>query len=167
MRKKVCFLFIIIFTFILIPTTVLGDTNSYEVALFENATHKLEPAQSSSSQGLDEIYKYEGGDTGKVTYPTIFGGGCPSDVGVFKLFGVAYNALKIIAPVILVVFATIDLAKAVASSDEGMIKKAQKHCLKRIAAAVIVLLSFVVIQMFVQMVSNGSDVMGCVNSMLN
>lgn len=118
---------------------------------------------------LDEAlaYKYNGSDSGKVSYSTILDGGCPSDVAIFKLAKSAYGILRIAAPVVLVLFASLDLGKAVIASDEGQIKKAQSHLLKRIAAGVIVFLVFVIIEMFVSMISGSSDVISCVNQFLN
>lgn len=117
---------------------------------------------------LNEALKFQYGaaDPSKVNYTSILSGSCPSDVAAFKLFGSAYSLLKIIAPLALVVFASIDLARAVIAADESGIKKAQKHCLKRFAAAVIVLLSFVIVEMIINMASSGSEIMSCVNELL-
>ena len=119
--------------------------------------------------GLDMIlaYKYNGSDAGKVSYSTIMDGGCPSGEPIFKLAKSAYGVLRIAAPIVLVLFASLDLGKAVIASDEGQIKKAQSHLIKRIAAAVVVFLVFVIIELFVGMVSGGSDAMSCVNQFLN
>lgn len=119
--------------------------------------------------GLDELlaYKFGNANPSKLTYTTALNGGCPSDVPAFKLLKYAYEILKIGAPLALVVFATIDMAKAAATSDESTIKKTQKHCLKRFAAAVIVLLSFVIVEMIINIVSGGSEVMSCINQLLN
>lgn len=123
----------------------------------------------SSLTRLDEAlaYKYNGSNSGLVTYSTVLDGGCPSNVAAFKLAKSAYGILRIAAPVVLVLFASLDLGKAVIASDEGQIKKAQSHLMKRVAAGVIVFLVFVIIEMFVGMVSGSSDAMSCVNQFLN
>lgn len=119
------------------------------------------------SNSFDEILAYKYGNANpSLTYNTVLNGGCPSSVAAFKLLKSAYSLIKIGAPLTLVVFATIDMAKAAATSDESTIKKTQKHCLKRFAAAVIVLLSFVIIEMIVNLVSGGSEVMSCLNEFL-
>ena len=119
--------------------------------------------------GLDMVlaYKYNGSDAGKVSYSTILDGGCPSNEGIFVLLKSGYGILRIAAPVILVLFASIDLGKAVVASDEGQIKKAQSHLMKRVAAAVVVFLVFVIIELFVSMISSSSDVISCINQFLN
>lgn len=119
--------------------------------------------------GLDTVlaYKYNGSDSGKVSYSTILDGGCPSNEGIFVLLKSGYGILRIAAPVILVLFASIDLGKAVVASDEGQIKKAQSHLMKRVAAAVVVFLVFVIIELFVSMISSSSDVISCINQFLN
>lgn len=144
----------------------VGLTNN--LSCFGNWTYTLtsEKKVTDVLNGLDELlaYKYNGSIKEGFERPkSILESNCPSDVAVFKLLKTAYSLLKIIAPIALVLFATIDLAKAVVAADESAIKKAQKHCLKRIAAAVIVLLSFVIVEMIISMASGGSDVMGCVN----
>lgn len=122
----------------------------------------------NQASNLNEALKFQYGaaDPSKVNYTSILSGSCPSDVAAFKLLGSAYSLLKIIAPLALVVFASIDLAKAVIAADESGIKKAQKHCLKRFAAAIIVLLSFVIVEMIINMASSGSEIMSCVNELL-
>ena len=130
---------------------------------------KKETTESVIS-GLNEALSYQYGDAdpSKVSgMNTILNGGCPTDEGIFKLLKVAYDLIKIAAPIMVALFATIDLAKAAAASDDSAIKKAQKHCMKRIAAAVVLFLSFAVVEMFVKMVSGGSEIMSCISSFLN
>lgn len=123
-----------------------------------------EAAVSGISNQLAFIYNMNKKEN--IEYSTILSGECPSNVGVFKLLGIGYTYLKIAAPIALLLFASIDMAKAVASSDEGKIKKAQATCLKRFGAAAIVFLSFVVIQMFVEILSGGSELMNCISEIL-
>lgn len=145
---------------------VVPDT----AAEFLGSNYKLVSETTDDEvMGLDELLQYEWGaaNSAIVNYTTILNGGCPSDVAVFKLFANAYDLLKIAAPIILVIFGTIDIAKAVIASDDGMIKKAQSHFVKRVAGAVIVLLSMVVVELFVGVIAGSSDVMSCVNEFFN
>lgn len=121
---------------------------------------------SSMSEAM--LYQWGTANGSIVKYDSLLDGdgGCPTNVPVFKLFKPVYQLIKIATPVMLVLFATIDLAKAAAASDESMIKKAQKHCFKRVAAAVIVFLSFASVEMIIKLVSGGSDVMACVSEFL-
>lgn len=134
-------------------------------------TYTLEEETTESVvSGLNEALSYQYGDAdpSKVSgMNTILNGGCPTDEGIFKLLKVAYDLIKIAAPVMVALFATIDLAKAAAASDDSAIKKAQKHCMKRIAAAVVLFLSFSIVEMFVKMVSGGSEIISCISGFLN
>lgn len=105
------------------------------------------------------------GSKANVQFSSVLGT-CPSEVGPFKLLGGAYSLIKIIAPVALLLFASLDIAKAVAAGDDGKIKKAQQAAGKRLAAAMIVFLSLVIVQYIVELTSNGSDIMSCVNKII-
>lgn len=148
-----------------ITNTVIISSN----CIIGNWTFNLVSEQKLTdlSDSFDEILAYKYGNANpSLTYNTVLNGGCPSGVAAFKLLKSAYSLIKIGAPLVLVIFATIDMAKAAATSDESTIKKTQKHCFKRFAAAVIVLLSFVIIEMIVNLVSGGSEVMSCLNEFL-
>lgn len=119
---------------------------------------------SVSDLNVELAFSFKGGK-GKINYTSILGS-CPSNVGAFKLLGIGYGLLKIAAPIMLVLFASIDVAKAVTSADEGKMKKAQSVALKRIAAAVIVFLSFVIVEFIIGLASNGSETMQCVKQIL-
>ena len=77
--------------------------------------------------------------------------------------------IKIIVPILLIIFGMLDLAKAVIASKEDEIKKAQTTFVKRLIAAVIVFFVVMLVQMVVRFVA-GSDedsVMGCFNCFVN
>lgn len=118
-----------------------------------------------SNLDVELAFSFKGGK-GAINYKSIILGSCPSDVDAFKLLGIGYGLLKIIAPILLVVFATIDIAKAVASSDESKMRKAQQIAMKRVVAAVIVFLSFVVIDLIIGLVSNSSATMECIEQII-
>lgn len=106
------------------------------------------------------------GQTGKqnITYESWLTG-CFEKVGVVKLVSIAYDLTKVIAPIIMVLFATIDLAKAAAASDESQIKKAQKHCIKRIAAGIMVFLVLVCVELVVNLIPTSNDAIQCVKNL--
>ena len=56
-----------------------------------------------------------------------------------------YNAIKIIAPVGLIIFGMIDLGKAVISKDESEVKKSQGSLIKKVFAAVMIFLVFIIV----------------------
>ena len=77
--------------------------------------------------------------------------------------------IKIIVPILLIIFGMLDLAKAVIASKEDEIKKAQMTFVKRLIAAVIVFFVVSLVQLVVRFVA-GSDensIMGCFNCFVN
>lgn len=56
-----------------------------------------------------------------------------------------YNAIKIVAPVGLIIFGMIDLGKAVISKDESDVKKAQGSLIKKVFAGVMIFLVFIIV----------------------
>lgn len=77
--------------------------------------------------------------------------------------------IKIIVPILLIIFGMLDLAKAVIASKEDEIKKAQMTFVKRLIAAVIVFFVVSLVQMVVRFVAGNdeSSVMGCFNCFVN
>lgn len=71
-------------------------------------------------------------------------GGLLQIVGIVKIL---LKVLQIGIPIVLLVFGTIDLGKAVMAGDEKEIKSATSLLLKRAVAAVAVYLLFIVISM--------------------
>lgn len=71
-------------------------------------------------------------------------GGLRDIVGIVKIL---LKVLQIGIPIVLLVFGTIDLGKAVMAGDEKEIKAATSLLLKRAVAAVAVYLLFIVISM--------------------
>lgn len=106
------------------------------------------------------------GETGQVDFKySSWLTGCFEKIGIIKLFSIAYDLTKIATPIIMVLFATIDLAKAAASSDDSQIKKAQKHCFKRIIAGVLVFLVLVCVEFFVKLVPDSDGAMQCIKNL--
>lgn len=77
--------------------------------------------------------------------------------------------IKIIVPILLIVFGMLDLAKAVIASKEDEIKKAQMTFVKRLIAAVIVFFVVSLVQIVVRFVSGNDEnsIMGCFNCFVN
>lgn len=83
--------------------------------------------------------------------------------GILKIVSLAKNALmliQIIIPILLIIWGTIDLGKAVVASKEDDIKKAQGMLIKRIIAAVIVFL-LVLLTMFITGLVGGTEWKSC------
>lgn len=69
--------------------------------------------------------------------------------------------LQIAVPIGLILFGTIDMAKAVISGDEKKMKEAQKPFIKRIVSAVIVFLIPYIVSVVVGLVTSNGDYKGC------
>ena len=71
----------------------------------------------------------------------VFFAACDKDlVIIFRLLYGVINLIKIFVPVLLILFGTIDLAKAVIAGKEDEMKKAQSTLIKRVIYAVAVFL---------------------------
>ena len=69
--------------------------------------------------------------------------------------------LQIAVPIGLILFGTIDMAKAVIAGDEKKMKEAQKPFIKRIVSAVIVFLIPYIVSVVVGLVTSNGDYKGC------
>ena len=76
--------------------------------------------------------------------------------------------IKIVVPVLLIIFGLLDLGKAVVASKEDEIKKGQQTFIKRAVAALIVFFVIQVVQIVVRFVSgNDASIMNCFNCFVN
>lgn len=118
--------------------------------------------------GLNDILDFPG-ENGKIEFTKSFiMNPCDESDEFFKVFNLlttSYQFLKVAAPIILVVFGSIDMAKAVTSSDEGKMKKAQSAFVRRIIAALIVFLSFVIVEFIIKLSGDtlNSDILKCID----
>lgn len=69
--------------------------------------------------------------------------------------------LQIAVPIGLILFGTIDMAKAVIAGEEKKMKEAQKPFIKRIVSAVIVFLIPYIVSVVVGLVTSNGDYKGC------
>lgn len=72
------------------------------------------------------------------------GNGIPQVVG--DLVHYVYLGIKIVVPVLLVIFAMLDLGKAIVAKKEEDIKKYQGSCIKRIITGLLVFLVVVIVE---------------------
>lgn len=76
--------------------------------------------------------------------------------------------IQIVVPVILVVLGMIDIVKAVISSKEDEMKKAQNLFIKRLIAGALVFFVFVIVKMLISFVADDSKgIMNCANCFIN
>ncbi len=77
--------------------------------------------------------------------------------------------IKIIVPILLIIFGMLDLAKAVIAGKEDEIKKNQTTFIKRLIAAVIVFFVVSLVQLVVRFVAGTDEnsIMSCFNSFVS
>lgn len=87
-----------------------------------------------------------------------------------------YTGIKVVIPILLIVFGMIELGKAITAQKEDEIKKAQSSFFKKLILAVMVFLVFTIVQFVVGFAGENSansdadsdqTVWGCVNKLLN
>ena len=76
-------------------------------------------------------------------------------------FKLVLRILQIAVPIGLILFGTIDMAKAVIAGDEKKMKEAQKPFIKRIVSAIIVFLIPYIVSVVVGLVTSNGDYKGC------
>lgn len=87
-----------------------------------------------------------------------------------ELISFAVNFLKILAPIILVVMSIISLVKAISSSNEDEMKKAQKGLVRKVIAAAMVFFIISIVQFVIMKVADtaeSDDISSCLSCFLN
>lgn len=80
----------------------------------------------------------------------------------------AITIIKVIVPVLLIIFGMIDLIKAVTAGKEDEIKKAQGTFIKRLIMGVLVFFVILIVQMLISFVSNkDTNVSNCFDCFVN
>lgn len=103
----------------------------------------------------------------------VFGTTIPSAIPY--LVTMIINVIKIVVPILLIIFGMLDLGKAVTGQKEDEIKKGQQLFFKRAVAAVMVFLVVAIVQLFIGVIANStsdentdnSNVWSCVNYFIN
>ena len=76
--------------------------------------------------------------------------------------------IKIVVPIVLIIFGMMDLAKAIMAQKEDEIKKGQQTFIKRLIAAVIVFFVITIVQMVITFVSGDDEsITNCFNCFVN
>lgn len=80
----------------------------------------------------------------------------------------AITIIKVIVPVLLIIFGMIDLIKAVTAGKEDEIKKAQSVFIRRLIMGVLVFFVILIVQMLISFVSNkDANVANCFDCFVN
>lgn len=81
---------------------------------------------------------------------------------------IVVTLIKIVVPILLIIFGMLDLGKAVVASKEDEIKKGQQLFIKRLITGVLVFFVVFIVQIIVRFVSNSnSDITKCFNCFIN
>ncbi len=87
---------------------------------------------------------------------------------VLQLSNTVINVLQIAVPVILIIMGSIDFLKAVSSSKDDDIKKAQGMFIKRLVMGALVFFVFVIVKLLISAIGGDSDgIWGCVECFIN
>ena len=87
---------------------------------------------------------------------------------VLQLSNTVINVLQIAVPVILIIMGSVDFLKAVSSSKDDDIKKAQGMFIKRLVMGALVFFVFVIVKLLISAIGGDSDgIWGCVECFIN
>lgn len=91
-----------------------------------------------------------------------------------NMIGYIYTAIKVVIPILLIIFGMIELGKAITAQKEDEIKKAQSSFLKKLVLAILVFLVFTIVQFVVGFAGEDTSdeqadttVWGCIDKLLN
>ena len=79
------------------------------------------------------------------------------DEKIPNVVSTAINVIKIVVPILLVIFGMLDLMKGVTASKEDEIKKGQQIFIKRLISGALVFFVFTIVQLIVSFVADKSD----------
>lgn len=83
------------------------------------------------------------------------------------IISLAINLIKIVIPIMLIVWGMLDLGKAVMAQKEDEIKKGQQTFVKRIVAAAIIFFIITIVQLIVNLISDDNNLWDCINAIIN
>ena len=92
------------------------------------------------------------------------------DEKIPNIISTVVTVIKVIVPVLLVVFGMIDLAKGVIAQKDEEIKNGQKIFIKRLISGVIVFFVFSLVQFLISLVAGSQDsknIFDCANCFIN
>ena len=109
-----------------------------------------------------------------ITENTTMCGGIAVPDSLFNLVATIIRIIKIVVPILLIIWGMLDFAKAVISQKEDDIKAGQAKFMKRLIAALIVFLIVTVVQLAINIVGNlggegndSSNAWTCAKSLIN
>ena len=149
MYKKLVLVFIL--SIILIPITALADCDKYSIAECESKGCKLVSNSDGTSKCVyNNISTNKSASCGNNLLTEI-----PATIP--KLTHMVYNIIQVLVPILLVLFCSIDLIKAVAAGKEDDIKKNQNIVIKRLITAILVFFVFFVVKFVISLAATDKD----------
>ena len=101
----------------------------------------------------------------------LLGNGVMIDEKIPNTVHTGITAIKIVVPILLVVFGMIDLLKGITAQKEDEIKKGQQIFIKRLINGALVFFVFTIVQLIISFVADKDDKSGnmssCVNCFIN
>ena len=90
-------------------------------------------------------------------------------LAVPKVVSIAFSIIQVAVPIVLVIFGTLDLFKAITAGKEDEIKKGQQLFIKRLISAVLVFFAFVIVKFAISLVADSSSVriIDCMECFIN
>ena len=89
---------------------------------------------------------------------TILKSFCEESKNIWIFVGTIINVLKIAIPIIIVIFATLDLGKAVIAGKDDDIKAAQKLLIKRLIYGVLIFFVVTIVQTLIALVTDDTTI---------
>ncbi len=88
--------------------------------------------------------------------------------GIVNLTSTAYTIVKVVVPLLLIVWGMLDFGQAVIAGKEDEIKAKQKLFIRRIIAAIMVFLVLAIVDLVIGVVTptDSESIMGCVKTIL-
>lgn len=85
-----------------------------------------------------------------------------------SIISIVYNIIQVAVPILLIVLGSIDLVKSISAQKEDEIKKGQNMFIKRLIAAVMVFLIFIIVKFVISVAADESsnDILECFECMI-
>ncbi len=84
---------------------------------------------------------------------------CYETANVWQFVGVFVTVFKIVIPILLIIFGSIDLGKAVVASDDKAIKSATTTLVKRLIAAIVIFFIPTIVSAIFNLFNSGKSAM--------
>lgn len=105
------------------------------------------------------------------TVSCTLGGGTPvtMDPAIPNIITTIVNLIKVVVPILLIIFGMLDMGKAVMAQKEDEIKKGQQTLIKRAIAAAIVFFVIIIVQLVVGLVApdDKDSILNCIDCMID